>query len=146
MMLLPKTSSLTSVSIIDRVLKDCEESLSSCCQNRTPSPFEDGRPIIILHRALLHMLYYAVIAALHRPSCQPFLKVSIERQAYSHSRVSEAAMRISHLAAMLSSIGLDRFLPASSVTAIMLAVISQISTAKRKLSREGREQVNRDIM
>ncbi|KAH6988421.1 hypothetical protein EDB80DRAFT_816672 [Ilyonectria destructans] len=146
MMLSPMASSLTSVSSIDKALKDWEESLPSCCQSRTPSPSEDERPAIVLHRALLHMLYHAAIVALHRPSCQPFLRVGIERQTYSHSRVSEAAMRISHLAAMLSSIGLDRFLPTASVTAIMLAVISHISAAKQKLSREGRAQVNRDIM
>lgn len=129
MMLFPKATNVKSIESFDEELEAWEEALPSCCQNRTLSQEdrEHRRSTIVLHHTSLHMLYHATIIALHQPSCQPFVKTNVNRQALSRIKVFKAAVRISQLATALHSVDLDCSLPTPGVTAIMFAAASHIS-------------------
>ncbi|KAI5867467.1 fungal-specific transcription factor domain-containing protein [Durotheca rogersii] len=147
MMLFPKASNVKSIESLDEELEVWEQSLPSCCQNRTFSQAdrEHGRSTIVLHNTLLHMLYHAAVIALHWPSCRPFVRTNVDRQALSRLKVSEAAIQISQSATMLHSVGLDCPLPTPGVTVIMLAMVSHISVMDETSGTHAHELVKSEL-
>ena len=92
---------------------------------------------LILHRSLLHMVYYMTLSALYRPQASPadFSLTPWEdlvRNGPSTPRdtVRYAAFRITHIAQSLLKQGVCRFLPTTGVTVLQPAIISHMMDIK----------------
>ncbi|KAJ5895596.1 hypothetical protein N7495_007287 [Penicillium taxi] len=82
--------------------------------------FRDGEGVLILHGALLRMLYYATSSALHRPWTA---------HKTARTRMEEAAAGISEILQSLNQLSLTRFLPQSGVTVILPAAVAHLSNS-----------------
>jgi hypothetical protein len=126
-----------SINKVDLELMAWAESLPTCCQNRTLTPLDvkDGRPTIAVQRTLLHMVYYTTISALYRPQ---FLSstlfqaptISSQVQGMAQLRVRDATMHITRMTSELHQCCLERFLPTTSITVIMPAMIIHLLEMK----------------
>lgn len=129
MMIFPtKALEAEEINRADEELKEWSNSLPSCCQTRPlqASDKRDGYASIAVQRALLHMTYGATILALHRCRFLPNLpaKASSSSPAeVSTHKAREAAMRITQTAADLLEWNLEKFLPASGITAFLPSAI-----------------------
>ncbi|KAF8534335.1 fungal-specific transcription factor domain-containing protein [Trichophaea hybrida] len=105
-------------------------------------------PVLILHKALLHLIYNTTVSALHRPqvlpstpSCPPIKKT--ELQEVSRKKVRQAASEITRFADDLIEFDLVRYLPTTGVTVILPAVIIHLldirssNLVTREMSLEG---------
>ncbi|KAK5685721.1 hypothetical protein LTR17_026984 [Elasticomyces elasticus] len=83
---------------------------------------QHGSEILLVHQAVLTMLYSTTSGALHRPQILPEAPVqpmARELQQLSARRVREAAVSIAEMAESLHSRNLVRFLPPVGVTVLM---------------------------
>ncbi|KAH2180046.1 hypothetical protein KXW37_004530 [Aspergillus fumigatus] len=91
--------------------------------------FEDGEDVLLLHGAMLRMLYHATISALYRPwaySRDPD-KSRFEITQNARSKMHDAALGITHIIQGLNQLNLTRFLPQSGVTVIIPAAVAHLS-------------------
>jgi hypothetical protein len=139
MMLFPnkKLDNIGSVSAVDMELMAWAKSLPTCCQYRpiTPEDVENGQSSLAVQRTLLHMVYYTTVSALHRPQflpASPLQAPTTSRQAQemSRTRVRDAAMYITRMAADLHQYRLEGFLPTTGVTVILPAMIIHLLEMK----------------
>lgn len=107
------------------------------------SAFADGEDVLLLHSAMLRMLYHATISALYRPwalrsnphsQSPPFHALSSTARAKMH----DAAAGITSIIQGLSQLNLTRFLPQSGVTVILPAAVAHLtnSTSENPAVRE----------
>jgi hypothetical protein len=131
-MLVPRKEDLSEeVDRCDDELMEWANNLPYGCQYQegpSPASIANGRATIDVQRALLHMVYWATISALHRPQVTPAGDVVIsdagaQRIAYSRGKVRDASKEITRTATDLYSLGLDRYLPTSGVTVLLPAII-----------------------
>ncbi|KAJ5477102.1 hypothetical protein N7539_007246 [Penicillium diatomitis] len=84
---------------------------------------------VVLHRNILHMIFYTTIAVFHQS--QPFLS--------SQSCVQLAASQISRITSELYQLNLQHRLPVIGVTAILVALIIHVSDMKKASSSSSQQ-------
>jgi hypothetical protein len=129
-------------------LEKWREELPPCCLYRTPAPIDiaTGDSTMAVQRALLHMVYYTTLSALHRPQVlpNPATKSSSDGQSQhdvSRQRVSEASREITRISSDLQRYQLERYLPTTGVTVLLPAIIIHlldIKSTDQKVSDEAR--------
>jgi hypothetical protein len=136
MMLLPKKLDPESseVKICDDELQDWLDNLPLEAQHRETFT---GDPAIDLSRALLHLVFFTTLSALHRPQVLPSLPTAaakspsaVELLDCSRQSVRRAATAITQLAQALDAAGLVKFLPTTGVTVLLPAIIIHLLDIK----------------
>lgn len=120
--LLPRNLEQTNeVNICDSELADWVQSLPSQCISKDPTleEIEAGASTVIVQRTLLHMLYYAALAALHRPQLQRRGKL----QEDSRTKVHKASCEITRMSQSLHKFGLTGYLYNAGLTVLLPAII-----------------------
>ncbi|KAJ4263291.1 hypothetical protein NW762_006109 [Fusarium torreyae] len=109
--------------LLQQKMTNWRESLPNCCRYKAPSSIESISAIAV-HHTVLHMLFQALMLLTHRstlsvsqhgPNC-----TADEEEA--NVGILDAAIRISHMAGEVHETGLDSFLPASSLSAVLPAI------------------------
>jgi hypothetical protein len=118
-------------------LKSWHASLPECCQYKAPTWADIGgnRVSVTLHRTLLHMIYYATFISLHQPQIhfsayQIFTAPTLNGHDEQRPSARNASLQIISMAENLCRIGLGRFLPQTSLMAIVLATVHRLREAK----------------
>lgn len=96
------------------------------------SNFRDGEDVLILHGAMLRMLYHATTSALHRPWAalpKEQSRSRADRRDTARTRMHDAAAGITHIIQGLNQLGLIRFLPQSGLTVILPAAVAHLSNS-----------------
>lgn len=92
---------------------------------------EDGDDVLLLHSAMLSMLYHAIMSALYRPwvmaSRNEQTKPQIELANTARTRMHDAAVGITNVLQALSQLNLTRFLPQTGVTVILPAAVAHLT-------------------
>ena len=94
--------------------------------------FRDGEDVLLLHGAMLRMLYHATSSALHRPWAAPSKDQSKSRTEWRNTarkKMHDAATGITHIIQGLNQLNLTRFLPQSGVTVILPAAVAHLSNS-----------------
>ena len=137
MMLVPKKSAAET-----SVIMQCDEELETWSNNlpksahyksQAPTIPTNGEEVLLVHRALLNMIYLTTSSALHRPQVlpsAPFPTVAADLQDLSRTKVREAATEITSIAQDLHLLNLSRFLPTTGVTVLLPAVIIHLLDIK----------------
>jgi hypothetical protein len=94
--------------------------------------FRDGEDVLLLHGAMLRMLYHATTSALHRPWAtysKDQSKSRLEWRNIARTKMQDAATGITHIIQGLNQLNLTRFLPQSGVTVILPAAVAHLSNS-----------------
>jgi hypothetical protein len=94
--------------------------------------FRDGEDVLLLHGAMLRMLYHATTSALHRPWAmysKDQSKSRLEWRNIARTKMQDAATGITHILQGLNQLNLTRFLPQSGVTVILPAAVAHLSNS-----------------
>ncbi|KAJ5757157.1 uncharacterized protein N7511_007339 [Penicillium nucicola] len=97
---------------------------------KTKHNFRDGEDVLLLHGAMLRMLYHATSSALHRPwaaAVKDQSKTRTELCNTARIKMHDAASGITHIIQGLNQLNLTRFLPQSGVTVILPAAVAHLS-------------------
>ncbi|KAF2093065.1 hypothetical protein NA57DRAFT_49024 [Rhizodiscina lignyota] len=136
MMLLPKKSDPETCEV-----KACDDELQQWLDElpeeaRYQEEFT-GNPAIDLNRALLHMVFFTTLSALHRPqvlpsapSAGPQSEANAELLEVSRRSVRRAASAITSMAQSLDNHSLVRYLPTTGVTVLLPAIIIHLLDIK----------------
>ncbi|KAF2145775.1 uncharacterized protein K452DRAFT_265099 [Aplosporella prunicola CBS 121167] len=136
MMLLPKKLDPQKCEV-----KACDEELQRW-QDGLPDEVKyeeasSGNPSIDLHKALLHMIFYTTLSALHRPQVlpsgpgpAPAGSDGTEVLDVSRRNVRRAATAITGIAQKLDTLDLVRYLPTTGVTVLLPAIIIHLLDIK----------------
>ncbi|KFX87522.1 hypothetical protein V490_08193 [Pseudogymnoascus sp. VKM F-3557] len=127
--LLPRNLEQTDeVNSCDSELAGWVQSLPSQCIARDPTSeeIEGGASTVIVQRTLLHMLYYATLAALHRPQLQKHGKLQDD----SRNKVHKASCEITRMAQSLHNRGLTGYLYNAGLTVLLPAIIIHLLALK----------------
>ncbi|KAJ5096337.1 hypothetical protein NUU61_005693 [Penicillium alfredii] len=92
--------------------------------------FRDGEDVLLLHGAMLRMLYHATTSALHRPWAvltKDQSKSRMEWRSTARTKMHDAAAGITHIIQGLNQLNLTRFLPQTGVTVILPAAVAHLS-------------------
>jgi len=136
MMLVPKKSAAETCDV-----RRCDQELDSWFANvpemihyESPtSALTAGEDVILLHRALLNMIYLTTSSALHRPQVLPSTPSptpDTDLLSLSRRKVRDAAVEITNIAHDLQTHNLVRCLPTSGVTVLLPAVIIHLLDIK----------------
>ncbi|KAI9697677.1 MAG: hypothetical protein M1836_004627 [Candelina mexicana] len=95
---------------------------------RSPTPLElaTGNASLVVHRALLHIIYNTMVSALHWPQVHPESSTTLSLKAQSHQKVHHAASEITALASSLRDHNLAHYLPTTVVLALLPAMITHL--------------------
>jgi hypothetical protein len=90
---------------------------------------------LFLHRSLLHMVYFATLSALHMPqllssNASTYPDKCHELQDLSRKKVIQASLEITRLSRDLHTQRLERHLPSTAVTVLLLAIITHLLSIK----------------
>ncbi|OBT72114.1 hypothetical protein VF21_09184 [Pseudogymnoascus sp. 05NY08] len=127
--LLPRNLEQTKeVNICDSELADWVQSLPSQCISKDPTleEIEGGASTVIVQRTLLHMFYYATLAALHRPHLQRHGKL----QEDSRTKVHKASCEITRMSQSLHKAELTGYLYNGGLTVLLPAIIIHLLDLK----------------
>lgn len=127
--LLPRNLEQTEeVNICDSELADWVQSLPSQCISKDPTleEIEGGASTVIVQRTLLHMFYYATLAALHRPQ----LLRHDKRQEDSRTKVHKASCEITRMSQSLHKVELTGYLYNGGLTVLLPAIIIHLLDLK----------------
>ncbi|CAI6246693.1 unnamed protein product [Periconia digitata] len=140
MMLLPKKLDAEASGV-----KDCDEVLQSWVSG-LPSEAKysenySGESSLDVNRALLHMVFFTTLSALHRPQVLPSsqggpasmpakVKIASEVLEVSRRNVRRAASAITSIAQRLDSLDLVKYLPTTGVTVLLPAIIIHLLDIK----------------
>lgn len=136
-MLIPKKGNQADiVKTCDVELEQWINELPSSCIYSDVVPDGQSGPSIFVHRALLHMVYYTTLSALHRPQVLPSTGPSTPKdttrqlQDMSKKQVREASREITRISEDLSVQKLETYLPTSGVTVLLPAIIIHLLDIK----------------
>ena len=139
MMLLPKKLDPEKCEV-----KACDQELQKWVdelpEDAKYSDTSSGDDCIDLHRALLHMIFFTTLSALHRPQvlpssyggnpATPKSPSGAELLDVSRRNVRRAASAITSIAQRLDSLDLVRYLPTTGVTVLLPAIIIHLLDIK----------------
>lgn len=136
MMLLPKKLDPETSEV-----KICDDELQNWLENLPPeAQHKDvltGDAAVDLSRALLHLVFFTTLSALHRPQVLPSTPITGVKSPstmtlldYSRQTVRRAAISITHLAQSLDAAGLVKYLPTTGVTVLLPAIIIHLLDIK----------------
>jgi hypothetical protein len=137
-MLFPKKLDQTDeVKACDKELNEWVAGLSAQQMYRPPTPSDiaKGRSSFCVQLALLHMVYFATLSALHRPQVLPSVEASSQQQCrdlqdVSRKKVREASKEITRMSINLHNLRLTRYLPTTGVTVLLPAIIIHLLDIK----------------
>ncbi|KAL1967802.1 hypothetical protein VTN77DRAFT_2491 [Rasamsonia byssochlamydoides] len=93
----------------------------------------EGEKILLLHSAMLRMIYYATCSALHRPQALIFGRKAhptskmMKWSTVSRQKMQDAAAGTTEIAHGLNRLGLTKFLPASGLTVLLPAAVVHLT-------------------
>lgn len=142
------TTTRTTITLIPRLASESE--LARCSQkleswlNGLPKDAQfipesgnnirEGEDVLLLHSAMLRMLYHATISALYRPWATNFhkdqSKARQESLSTARAKMHDSALGITHIVQGLNQLDLTRFLPQSGVTVILPAAVAHLTNSK----------------
>ncbi|KAJ5233347.1 uncharacterized protein N7469_005113 [Penicillium citrinum] len=96
------------------------------------SNFREGEDVLLLHGAMLRMLFHATTSALHRPwaaNSKDSSKSRLEWRQTARKKMHDAAAGITHIIQGLNQLNMTRFLPQSGVTVILPAAVAHLSNS-----------------
>lgn len=119
----------------DQELSQWITNLPATCQYSSKLGAGNSAPSIFLHRALLNMVYFATLSALHRPQVLPPLATieldnSRNPKDVSTRKVHEASCAITCISLDLYTYDLEKYLPPSGVTVLLPAIIIHLLDIK----------------
>ncbi|KAL4975935.1 fungal-specific transcription factor domain-containing protein [Aspergillus desertorum] len=95
--------------------------------------FNDGEDVLLLHGAMIRMLYHATVSALYRPwaygSTRDQTKSRLELASAARTKMQEAAIGITQIIQGLNQLNLTRYLPQSGVTVILPAAVAHLANS-----------------
>ncbi|KAL5045084.1 hypothetical protein BDW71DRAFT_184791 [Aspergillus fruticulosus] len=95
--------------------------------------FNDGEDVLLLHGAMIRMLYHATVSALHRPwaygSTKDQTKSRLELASSARTKMQDAAIGITQIIQGLNQLNLTRYLPQSGVTVILPAAVAHLANS-----------------
>ncbi|KAI1833075.1 transcriptional regulator family: Fungal Specific TF [Penicillium roqueforti] len=97
---------------------------------KSGNTFYEGENVLLLHGAMLRMLYHATSSALHRPRATALKDQSKSRTDWrnaARTKMNDAAAGITHIIQGLNQLNLTRFLPQSGVTVILPAAVAHLT-------------------
>jgi hypothetical protein len=129
---------ISEVQSCDRELTEWKNGLPGDAQYGDSSwqEFEaGGNASVMLNRALLFMIYYATLSALHRPQVLPSNAAqsrAVQTDMLNHSRktVRLAATEITRIANTIYTSDLTRYLPTTGITVLIPAIIIHLLDIK----------------
>jgi hypothetical protein len=128
---------VNEVQTCDKELQEWSEALPEEVRyvESTWQDVVNGDRSVVLHRSLLHMIYYATLSALHRPQVLPSTAVAprrLQSDLLEHSRktVRLAASEITATAHTLYNLDMARFLPTTGITVLLPAIIIHLLDIK----------------
>lgn len=143
MMLLPKKpgSDISDVRNCDRQLQDWADELPPEASYRA---FDANDPMmkrspLLLHIALVHLLYHTAISALYRPQVLPCAPSDWNSHTRDHDtplhdisrkKVHSAATKITRIARDLHDRNLTQYLPSTGVTVLLPAIVIHLMDMK----------------
>jgi hypothetical protein len=138
MMLLPRKLGAETCEV-----RSCDDQLSrwieelpeeAAYQTPVPGAVDD---VLTVHRALLHMVYYTTLSALHRPQVLPSAPAAwparnngAELHEISRNKVRRAAAEITRIGKELRELDLVKYLPTTGVTVLLPAIIIHLLDIK----------------
>lgn len=140
-MLVPKKMDQTDeVRRCGAELRAWKEELPERFKHHTPTPDDlgNGNTTLIVQRALLQMIYWATVSALHRPQVLPpaenaAAEKQLELRDESRQHVRNASRYITDIASDLHDLQLERYLPTTGVTVLLPAIIIHLLDIKSNL-------------
>jgi hypothetical protein len=135
-MLFPnKLGQIDDVRHCDRDLSQWLAELPEACQYSSELGIGDNAHSIFVNRALLNMVYFTAVSALHRPQVLPPPTStkpgdSWGLQDMSRRKVREASRGITRISPDLCAHGLEKYLPTTGVTALLSAIIIHLLDIK----------------
>jgi hypothetical protein len=135
-MLFPKKLDQTDeVRGCDDELSQWISELPRACQYSNELGSGNSASPIFVHRALLNMVYFTTLSALHRPQVLPSASSSKpdssrELQDTSRRKVREASREITRISQDLYAHGFERYLPTTGVTVLLPAIIIHLLDIK----------------
>ncbi|KAH0548604.1 hypothetical protein GP486_007852 [Trichoglossum hirsutum] len=138
MMLLPRKlgAEACEVRSCDDQLSKWTEELPEEAAYQTPVPGASDN-VLAVHRALLHMVYYTTLSALHRPQVLPSAPAAwparnngAELHEISRNKVRRAAAEITRIGKELRELDLVKYLPTTGVTVMLPAIIIHLLDIK----------------
>lgn len=138
------TTTRTTITLVPRQASESE--LAKCSQRLdswlrslprdaqfipdSRNTIKEGEDVLLLHSAMLRMLYHATISALHRPWALYYKpdqsKARQELTNTAHAKMRDSALGITNIIQGLSQLNLTRFLPQSGVTVILPAIVAHL--------------------
>ena len=97
---------------------------------RTEERVNETEGVLMIHRALLRMIYLTTMSALHRPQVlptSPTTAVAAFLQEHSRTRTKDAAIELNDIAQDLNEQGLVRFLPSTVVQGLIPTIIVHLA-------------------
>ncbi|KAI9372134.1 fungal-specific transcription factor domain-containing protein [Aspergillus egyptiacus] len=95
--------------------------------------FNEGEDVLLIHGAMIRMLYHATVSALHRPwaygSTNDQTKSRLELAKAARTKMQEAAISITQIVQGLNQLDLTRYLPQSGVTVILPAAVAHLANS-----------------
>ena len=147
-MLLPKKLDQgDKIQKCDQELSQWITNLPATCQYSSKIGTGNSAPSIFLHRALLNMLYFATLSALHRPQVLPplsnmELNNGRNPQDISTKKVHEASCAITCISLDLYTYDLEKYLPTSGVTVLLPAIIIHLLDIKSSVEPVRQNAIN----
>lgn len=136
MMLFPKKlDQKGEIQRCDQELSQWITDLPATCQYSSKLGAGNSAPLIFVHRALLNMVYFATVSALHRPQVLPPLPTinpdsGQNLQDISRRKVREASCAITCISRDLYTYNLEKYLPTAGVTVLLPAIIIHLLDIK----------------
>ncbi|KAI9778330.1 MAG: hypothetical protein M1839_008117 [Geoglossum umbratile] len=148
--LTPEGNTTTTMMLLPRKLgaetcevRSCDDQLSKWIEElpeeasyQTPTPGAMDE-VLTVHRALLHMVYYTTLSALHRPQVLPSAPAAwparnsgAELHEISRNKVRHAAAEITRIGKELRELDLVKYLPTTGVTVLLPAIIIHLLDIK----------------
>lgn len=135
-----------AVRALDHQLEEWRNSLPPSSVYNSQK-FENHDPIVVVHQAFLQITYWSVISALHRPQIQhqygnleaPGVDTALER---STARIEEARLAVSTINHSLHQLHLDHYLPPTTVTMQIPAIIAHVQRLQMDNHRNGEKALH----
>lgn len=124
--------------------------LPGCCSHISEMPFGSSGPPLLLHRSLLHMVYFTALSELHHtqifpPASNSQPGQSRELQELTRKRLQEVYREITRMSQDLHCHSLEEYLPDTIVTTILQTIITHLHQGILLIGRLGNNYTPSDF-